>query len=431
MHQTDKDKIRQQLSAYMDGQLDAHAAAAVERALEADRELAAELERLRAVRNLVRALPQAKAPDDFVAHVLAQAERLHLVASDDAAKPPINWLRWVATAAMLLICVSVGAVIFVTLNYSRQFNGKLLSVAQGPAAPSQPIAAHKSSADKKEDESNVTSGGVLVEGLARADGDDRRMEMKDAPAFRSNVAFTGKAGDALGPLRNAKVATTPAPAKPESGPRNMLIYTDDLAIAERDVETALGGKGFVPIHTGKAGVAALSLNNFERQAVDGTVQYVVKGTPEQVRQLQVRLDDVRQRQHVVQSVRERPADANVETSGYAMGTALKSNLSMEQSRGRLAAPSELAEAPVAAGSPMMSQMASSAPASRSAGFTSQPAQTAASQADLPTQQEQSIVITEKLVVTLRYAPTTTRPVAAPVAATEPSQVDSAASKPVQ
>ena len=54
--------IREQLSAYLDGELSDDDAGRVERAVEADKELAAELDGLRALRKLLRSLPIQRAP---------------------------------------------------------------------------------------------------------------------------------------------------------------------------------------------------------------------------------------------------------------------------------------------------------------------------------------------------------------------------------
>ena len=57
-----RDKIREQLSAYVDGELTAAQARQVQEAVARDPGLAAELEALRSVRGLVGRLPRASAP---------------------------------------------------------------------------------------------------------------------------------------------------------------------------------------------------------------------------------------------------------------------------------------------------------------------------------------------------------------------------------
>lgn len=99
------DKFREQLSAYLDGELSEAEAAAVARAVEADPQLARELDRLRAVKELVAALPRQPAPAELASRVLAQAGR----EGRFAARAP--WgvrLARLAAAAVVVIAVGLG-----------------------------------------------------------------------------------------------------------------------------------------------------------------------------------------------------------------------------------------------------------------------------------------------------------------------------------
>ncbi|KPK83864.1 MAG: hypothetical protein AMJ81_07100, partial [Phycisphaerae bacterium SM23_33] len=60
-----RDDIREQLSAYLDGELSQAQLGRVQDAIRGDPQLAAELEALRAVRKLLRGLPRASAPHGF------------------------------------------------------------------------------------------------------------------------------------------------------------------------------------------------------------------------------------------------------------------------------------------------------------------------------------------------------------------------------
>ena len=89
------EKTCEQLSAYMDGELDADASQGIERAIQSDPKLAAELARLRATRELVRRLDRVEAPAGLADSVLQQAERRCLVASAPVRGrlPAPRWLR--------------------------------------------------------------------------------------------------------------------------------------------------------------------------------------------------------------------------------------------------------------------------------------------------------------------------------------------------
>ncbi|MHC4982303.1 MAG: anti-sigma factor family protein [Planctomycetota bacterium] len=110
---SENDYIFEQLSAYLDGELSDDEAKRVEQAIRADEALAGELEKLRAMRELLRGLPKAKAPDDLADRVMAQAERLTLVgaAPQRQARRQFRWVRYAAAAAIILLAVGIGVVV--------------------------------------------------------------------------------------------------------------------------------------------------------------------------------------------------------------------------------------------------------------------------------------------------------------------------------
>ncbi|MFB3890431.1 MAG: anti-sigma factor [Phycisphaerae bacterium] len=130
---SDRDKICEELSAYLDGELPDEQVRRIEQALRYDPALARELEQLRATRALVRAAPRQRAPDDFVARVLAQAERSHLVGPGPTVESPgvLRWARHFATAAMLLIALGIGGIIVYTLWNTRQMPPTPISMGNG------------------------------------------------------------------------------------------------------------------------------------------------------------------------------------------------------------------------------------------------------------------------------------------------------------
>ncbi len=115
---TSREKIREQRSGYLDGELKDADRRAVDRALADDPELARELSELKRVRELLRDLPRTRAPREFVSQVLGRAERKQLVgiAPAGASAGGSPWTRLVASAAVLLIGVGITVVVAVVLR---------------------------------------------------------------------------------------------------------------------------------------------------------------------------------------------------------------------------------------------------------------------------------------------------------------------------
>lgn len=109
----ERNEILEQMSAYIDGELSQAQVERVDAAMAADPSLAAEMESLRRTRDVVRQLPRKNAGPDFVANVLAQAERLRLVTphGPESVERSFQWVRYLATAAVLLVAGGVGIVI--------------------------------------------------------------------------------------------------------------------------------------------------------------------------------------------------------------------------------------------------------------------------------------------------------------------------------
>lgn len=128
----EKHDIRQDLSAYLDGQLDASRAEQVAEAVAVDERLARELSQLEATRRLVRQLPRRRPGEDFVSQVLAAAERRELmVAREQAEESPLGWRRYLAVAAVLLISVGLGVLATVVM-WTPGTSGQ--TVGRGPDA---------------------------------------------------------------------------------------------------------------------------------------------------------------------------------------------------------------------------------------------------------------------------------------------------------
>ncbi|MDP7163319.1 MAG: zf-HC2 domain-containing protein, partial [Phycisphaerae bacterium] len=108
---TDRERISELLSAYLDGEVTPEEAGAVEQALREDPGVAMELRELTRTRQLLVRLPQAQAPHDFVRTVMARAERKHLLGARQAGGA-FRTTRWItlAVAAVVLVAAGVGFV---------------------------------------------------------------------------------------------------------------------------------------------------------------------------------------------------------------------------------------------------------------------------------------------------------------------------------
>jgi hypothetical protein len=109
--------IRENLSAYLDGELNDDQARHVEELLDGNDALRTELGELRRTRRLLGQLPRRCAPEDFVQRVLCEAERKRLMTVDEPARTTTarnGWVRYAASAAVVLIVASVA--ILVTSN---------------------------------------------------------------------------------------------------------------------------------------------------------------------------------------------------------------------------------------------------------------------------------------------------------------------------
>jgi anti-sigma factor RsiW len=124
--------IQEQLSAYVDGQLNDEEARQVEQAIGADQTLARDLAAIRATRDVLRAEQALSPPPDFVDRVLAEARRRNLIpapppavqsagqaAAQPAGPPPapkrwrVSWQARLAAAASLVLAAAAGGTVAV------------------------------------------------------------------------------------------------------------------------------------------------------------------------------------------------------------------------------------------------------------------------------------------------------------------------------
>jgi anti-sigma factor RsiW len=136
-------KSREQLSAYLDGELSEADAAAVARALQADPQLAGDLSRLRAVRQLVASLPRESAPAGLASRVLGQARPAGRV-------PWTARLARLAAAAVVLVAVGLGITMVCYLSKAPRGDQDELALTDAPEPPAVAAAAVLAAADAED-----------------------------------------------------------------------------------------------------------------------------------------------------------------------------------------------------------------------------------------------------------------------------------------
>lgn len=245
----DRSDIHEQLSAYLDGELDENQARRVEEAVRGDTRLALELSKLRAARDLLRRLPREEAGEDFTARVLEQAERRQLVATTpvhpvDGKRRP---LRVLAAAAVLLVAAGVGVIVtarLLTGPDGRPGGPEPIGELARDTAPPQPAlrAAGDREAPTLADGANeveeptappaaeLPSDRTAPERLARAEADPvppRAPTDGRAPADGEETVVPPSAIEGFQPELWATAVA------------NEIIETHDLDQARRDVERVL------------------------------------------------------------------------------------------------------------------------------------------------------------------------------------------------
>lgn len=98
----------EQLSAYLDGELDETERVSVERWLESNPDGRQSLAELRGLTEAVRGLPRAAAPEGLAERVEARLARLQLLETEPAAGRTVRIFRRLAVAAVLALAVGAG-----------------------------------------------------------------------------------------------------------------------------------------------------------------------------------------------------------------------------------------------------------------------------------------------------------------------------------
>ncbi len=274
------DDIRLQLSAYLDGELDAPAARRIEQAVADDPALAGELAELRTVRDLLRALPRRTAPPTFVADVLAAAERPRLVTAPHHEAHRAFWAaRVLAAAAGFLIFLAVGAVVVAMLwNTPAIDSVPGDDVASAPAPPSPPTPETDSPRERRW--TNTQPPVIAVE--------------DPAPPALLDPEHT--AGDLHGLGGSGRVLA--ADFREE-------IYTDDIETTNRKIVELCNDNGIIPAASAPADpcdIPEVGLNNFAVQRTgDEQLQVYVVAPAGRVQRVLEGLEEVRSEQRVPQA----------------------------------------------------------------------------------------------------------------------------------
>jgi hypothetical protein len=267
-----RDDIREQLSAYLDGELSQAQLGRVQDAIRGDPQLAAELEALRAVRKLLRGLPRASAPHGFTERVVGRAERAGAleVSAAPVRRPAAWWLGRLAAAAVILVAVGVGVLVVARL-----------AAPVGPGPTGEHVA--------------------MVEARDRG-ALPKDVELAAAPTAapkEHTEAYPGKGGAPAGAVTANQPFVEPPAAQ-------FFINTDNLVLANEEVQRVLDSNGIVPVEgpppRAMPARVMVSRPNFYEQTVvrANRIELDVVLDETEVRKIVSELNAIRSRQNVAQ-----------------------------------------------------------------------------------------------------------------------------------
>lgn len=193
---TNRDDIREQFSPLLDGELSPEERAVVEAALSDDAELLRELDSLKRVDDLFRALPAETAPGDFEDAI---RRRVHpRMAAAAAAVPPRRakprrlWVGGLAAAAVLAVCA--GVIAFNVNRYSAPTQMAANYDMAAKEAPKPAAAQMESESLRDRNWSASKSAPMPAGGVAPADAPTGGSAPLDAAARSEEMAALGYAG---------------------------------------------------------------------------------------------------------------------------------------------------------------------------------------------------------------------------------------------
>ena len=233
----DREKLRSQLSAYLDGELPPDQAERLTGALAEDDRLRAELEALDATRNLLRQLPRDPAPPGMVEAVMDQAERNRLLAVPHQAtqRRPLVWIRYLAVAAILAVTAGLGIYLYGTLNegwVSRQDPGGGTHLARKTAEPAPTVADDRAQGWDDLDGATIASSEgdragrrAPAKALGKVDREGGEYSATPKESIESAGTPTGSIDEASSHLAKAEEGRSAKPAAVE-GERDSAKRTD-------------------------------------------------------------------------------------------------------------------------------------------------------------------------------------------------------------
>lgn len=305
---TDREKISQLLSAYIDGELNESEARQVAKSVENDTDLQKELQQLKQVRRWTSQIGRDQtSPDGFSDRLMERIERKHLL---DTTKThgAFYHTRWfsLAVAAIVLIVVGIGIIIVSTVN------GRLTKTAENTQISSAP--------------QNIRGGKNIQTLTTRFSKNVRLGEeiaIKPAEQPENLMGLKNKKQEKFAILdSDTNQLPSTEITKTESKEKTIKqvdseIYTFDLATTVDTVKTSLMSYGINSIPSKAAtDLPAKSKNNyyFTKQMDPQQVQIVVYAPERIVNKLQHEMQEIAGVQNLLPKLRE--------TKQYSRGAAL-------------------------------------------------------------------------------------------------------------
>ncbi len=242
MTMNDPDKLAEQLSAYVDGELDDKERAAVQAMLRENATARAELERLRETAAMVRAMPRASAPATTARDVMTAIERGDLIGDESA---PTTFSPWRRFRSLLLTAATIGLTVGVglwglSLSVSTEEAPQVAQIEEPLPPPAvameeavgrgSPAAASKEAGDTRP---TLATPKVLP---GRRRGEFREMDAAVADARADTVV--SKLGS-LTVQETAEPATTPTVATSYRASKKEAEFAVDAWRAEQSERAAL------------------------------------------------------------------------------------------------------------------------------------------------------------------------------------------------
>jgi len=240
---TDQEIIEARLAAYVEGDLTPGERGKIEKYLAANPQHAQLIQDLQAQKGRLEVLPRERAPAEVLDHLQAHLERSALLENVEAAAEAMRirrWPQWTAAAAMLLLAVGLGALVYQVLP-----SGNPTQVTMAPSSIQQLPSAPTLKSDELEDKKDLSfAGGARV---AEPRGRDFVEQLADKMAAESEKNRQRREGEQ--PLKTTPkdqpvpMEGAPMPATPLAPPVRatmvslnnssaILVETDDTLITQ-------------------------------------------------------------------------------------------------------------------------------------------------------------------------------------------------------